>query len=70
MFDFRNKYYVNKCRLKTLEQYPELEWIANELEGFLTEQEMQDHNAQVNIDALLEDDVARDFLIEKGIIES
>lgn len=30
---------------------------------------MQDHNAQVNVDALLEDDVARDFLIEKGIIE-
>ncbi|WDH96406.1 glycine betaine ABC transporter substrate-binding protein [Paenibacillus urinalis] len=56
-------------RQDTLEQYPELEGILNELEGFLTEEEMQNLNAQVDVDAMLEEDVARDFLIEKGLIE-
>jgi len=56
-------------RQDTLDQYPELEGILNQLSGLITEEEMQQMNAEVDVDALKEEDVARDFLIKKGLIE-
>ncbi|WP_249435920.1 glycine betaine ABC transporter substrate-binding protein [Paenibacillus sp. Marseille-Q4541] len=56
-------------RQDTLEQYPELEEVLNQLSGVLKEEDMQKLNAQVDVDALLEEDVARNYLVEKGLID-
>lgn len=56
-------------RQDTLDQYPELEGILNQLNGQISEEEMQQLNAEVDVDALKEEDVARNFLIKKGLIE-
>ncbi|RAZ75710.1 MULTISPECIES: glycine betaine ABC transporter substrate-binding protein [Planococcaceae] len=56
-------------RLEALEQYPELESLLNELAGQISEEEMLAMNARVDIDQDQPQDIARDFLIEKGLIE-
>ncbi|MDN8591712.1 glycine betaine ABC transporter substrate-binding protein [Paenibacillus sp. 11B] len=56
-------------RQDTLDQYPELEEVLNLLKGQITETEMQELNAQVDVEGLKEDDVAHDFLVKKGLIE-
>ncbi|WP_017382068.1 ABC transporter substrate-binding protein [Paenisporosarcina sp. TG-14] len=56
-------------RQETLETYPELEEVLNELAGKISIDDMQKMNAQVDIDGEKAEDVARDFLIEKGLIE-
>lgn len=56
-------------RQETLEQYPELEDALNGLAGKISVEDMQKMNARVDIDGEKAEDVARDFLIEKGLIE-
>lgn len=56
-------------RLEALEQYPELESLLNELAGQISEEEMLAMNARVDIDQDQPQDIARDFLVEKGLIE-
>ncbi|HBS46172.1 MAG TPA: glycine/betaine ABC transporter substrate-binding protein [Paenibacillus sp.] len=56
-------------RQETLDKYPELEGILNQLNGQISDEEMQQLNAEVDVDALKEEDVARNFLIKKGLIE-
>ncbi|QBP39975.1 ABC transporter substrate-binding protein [Paenisporosarcina antarctica] len=56
-------------RQETLETYPELEDVLNELAGKISVEDMQKMNAQVDIDGEKAEDVARDFLIEQGLIE-
>lgn len=56
-------------RLETLEQYPELEDLLNELAGQISEEDMLAMNARVDVDQEQPQDVAREFLIEKGLIE-
>lgn len=56
-------------RQDTLEQYPELEDVLNQLGGQISAEKMQELNAKVDADALKEEDVARDYLIEAGLIE-
>ncbi|TAA71885.1 glycine betaine ABC transporter substrate-binding protein [Planococcus salinarum] len=56
-------------RMETLEEYPELEDLLNELAGQISEEEMLAMNARVDVDQDKPEDVARDFLIEKGLIE-
>jgi osmoprotectant transport system substrate-binding protein len=56
-------------RQDTLDQYPELEDVLNLLKGQITETDMQELNAQVDVEGLKEDDVAHDFLVKKGLIE-
>ncbi len=56
-------------RLEALEQYPELEDLLNELAGQISEEEMLAMNARVDVDQDQPQDIARDFLIEKGLIE-
>lgn len=55
-------------RQKTLEQYPELEEALNGLAGKISVEDMQKMNARVDIDGEKAEDVAHDFLVEKGLI--
>ena len=56
-------------RMETLEKFPELESVLNELAGKISEEDMLKMNARVDVDKEKAEDVARDFLIEKGLIE-
>ena len=56
-------------RNETLEEYPELEGVLNELAGQISEEEMLAMNTRVDMDQEIASDVARDFLIEKGLID-
>ncbi|MFD1032084.1 glycine betaine ABC transporter substrate-binding protein [Metaplanococcus flavidus] len=56
-------------RMETLEEYPELEDLLNELAGQISEEEMLAMNARVDVDQDQPQDIARDFLVEKGLIE-
>lgn len=56
-------------RLDALEKFPELEATLNELAGKISEEDMLKMNARVDIDGDKPEDVARDFLVEKGLIE-
>jgi len=56
-------------RMAALEEYPELEDLLNELAGQISEEEMLAMNARVDVDKDKPEDVARDFLVEKGLIE-
>ncbi|PSL40517.1 osmoprotectant transport system substrate-binding protein [Planomicrobium soli] len=60
---------VPVVRLGTLEEYPELEEVLNGLAGQISEEEMLAMNARVDQDQEVASDVARDFLIEKGLIK-
>lgn len=56
-------------RQETLEKFPDLEKVLNRLAGQITEEEMLKMNARVDLDKEKPEDVAREFLIEKGLIE-
>ena len=56
-------------RMEALEEYPELEDLLHELAGQISEEEMLAMNARVDVDQDQPQDVARDFLVEKGLIE-
>lgn len=56
-------------RLEALEKFPELEKVLNELAGKISEEDMLKMNARVDIDGEKAEDVAHDFLVEKGLID-
>ena len=56
-------------RQETLDKYPELEGILSQMKGLISEEEMQGLNAEVDVDALKEENVAHDFLVKKGLIK-
>lgn len=56
-------------RMETLEEYPELEEVLKGLAGQITEEEMLAMNAKVDVDQEVASDVAREFLVEQGLIE-
>lgn len=56
-------------REETLEKYPELEGVLNELGGKISEEEMAEMNAKVDLDKEDPRKVARDFLKRKGLIK-
>lgn len=56
-------------RQETLKKFPDLEQTLNELAGKITEEEMLKMNARVDLDQEKPEDVAKEFLIEKGLIE-
>ena len=60
---------VPVVRMETLEEYPELEEVLSGLAGQISEEEMLAMNARVDVDQDQASDVAREFLIEKGLIE-
>lgn len=55
--------------METLEEYPELEEILNQLGGKITDDEMRKMNYAVDVEGKSEDEVARDFLIQTNLLE-
>jgi len=51
-----------------LEKYPEIKSALNELAGKISESDMQALNAKVDSEGLKAQTVAREFLVEKGLI--
>ncbi len=64
-----NYYCSTVVREDALEKYPGLEETLMLMDGVLSDQEMAELNYQVEVDGKDEADVARDFLIQKGLIE-
>ena len=60
---------VPLVRQEVLDNMPDLEEAINKLAGQISEEDMLQMNAQVDIEDKKPEDVARDFLIEKGLIE-
>ncbi len=56
-------------RQETLKKFPDLEKVLNGLAGQITEEDMLKMNARVDLDKERPEDVARDFLIEKGLVK-
>ncbi|KIL40484.1 glycine/betaine ABC transporter substrate-binding protein [Gordoniibacillus kamchatkensis] len=56
-------------REDVLNKYPDVGKALNSLENKLNESVMQDLNAQVDMDGMKAEDVARNFLIKQGIIK-
>lgn len=55
-------------RRDALERFPGLEAALLQMDGVLSDQEMASLNYQVEVEGLNERDVARDFLIQKGVL--
>lgn len=55
-------------RQDALERFPGLEDALLQMDGILSDQEMAALNYQVEVEGLNERDVARDFLIQKGVL--
>jgi len=55
-------------REETLKEYPELKEILNKLAGKITDEEMRKMNYEVNAEGKAAEEVARKFLVEKGLI--
>lgn len=54
---------------ETLDQYPELEGVLQQLEGKIDEETMQAMNAKVDNEGMMVEVVAKEFLQEAGLIE-
>ncbi|WP_202820118.1 glycine betaine ABC transporter substrate-binding protein [Calderihabitans maritimus] len=55
-------------RMDTLEKYPELEEVLNQLGGKISDEEMQQLNYQVEVEGKDYEAVAHDFLVKEGLI--
>jgi osmoprotectant transport system permease protein len=62
-------YAVPLIRQKTLKKYPELESVINKLAGRLNDEKMRELNYRVDELKESPENVARDFLIQEGLIE-
>ncbi|MFA9556749.1 glycine betaine ABC transporter substrate-binding protein [Evansella sp. AB-rgal1] len=58
------------ARQQLFEDYPNLREALNGLAGQISEEEMQQMNARVDIDGDVYDVVAREFLVSKGLIDN
>ena len=56
-------------RKDTLEEYPELKGILEKLNGMISEGEMQQMNYEVEVNGKEDKEVARQFLVDKGLIQ-
>ena len=57
-------------RQDALERFPRLEEVLMQMDGLLSDQEMASLNYKVEVEGLDELDVARDFLMQKGLLEA
>ncbi|MGE7688551.1 osmoprotectant update ABC transporter permease/substrate-binding subunit OpuFB [Lysinibacillus sp. NPDC097214] len=55
-------------RKETLEKYPEIETALNKLANQITDDEMREMNYRVNVEGQKIEDVAREYLIEAGLL--
>lgn len=68
--DFYQTYYCGTVvRKDVLEKYPELEPVLMRMENILTDKEMATLNNKVESEGLDERDVAKEFLISKGLLK-
>lgn len=56
-------------RKDTLEAYPELEAVLEKMDGLVSDADMSALNKQVEVDGEEPEDVAKAFLVEKGLLE-
>lgn len=56
-------------RQDTLEQYPELEPILNQLSGKITDEQMREMNYAVNVEGASPEEVAREYLLQEGLLD-
>ena len=56
-------------KAKLLEKHPELEAILNKLAGKITESQMSQMNYQVGVEGQSAEEVARDFLVQEGLLK-
>ncbi|MBM6614525.1 ABC transporter permease/substrate-binding protein [Desemzia sp. RIT804] len=54
--------------IETLEEYPELEEVLNQLGGKITDEQMRQMNYAVDVEGKSEDEVAHEFLVEEGLM--
>ena len=64
-----NYYCSTVVRLDALTRFPGLEEVLMKMDGLLSDQEMAQLNYQVEVEGKDERDVARAYLIEKGLLE-
>lgn len=64
-----NYYCSTVVRQDVLEEYPGLEEVLMQMDGLLTDGDMAKLNYQVEVEGLDEQDVARAFLVEKGLLD-
>ncbi len=68
--DFYQSYYCGTVvRMDTLEKYPELEAVLMKMDNIITDKEMAELNYKVEAEGINEKDLAKDFLIEKGLLK-
>ena len=60
---------VMVIRAEVLEEYPELNKVLNDIEGILDDSTMAYLNYQVETEGKSPEDVAREYILDKGIIE-
>lgn len=56
-------------RKDALEKYPELRGVLEKMNGLITEDEMQQMNFAVEVDGKEDKEVAKQFLVEKGLLK-
>ena len=56
-------------KAKLLEKHPELEAVLNKLAGKITESQMSQMNYQVGVEGQSAEEVAREFLLQEGILQ-
>lgn len=66
---FKNYYCGTVVREDTLKKHPELEQALMKMENILTDQDMAKLNYKVEVDKQDEQAVAKEYLIEKGILK-
>ena len=54
---------------ETIEDFPEVEGILNQLAGKITDAEMREMNYAVNVDGKSASEVAQQFLMNQGLLE-
>ncbi|HJB23197.1 MAG TPA: ABC transporter permease/substrate-binding protein [Candidatus Jeotgalibaca pullicola] len=55
-------------RQETIDEYPDLEEILNQLSGKISDEQMRELNYSVDVDGKSPENAARDFLIEEGLL--
>ena len=56
-------------KTELLEKHPELEAVLNKLAGKITESQMSQMNYQVGVEGKSAETVAREFLLQEGILQ-
>lgn len=67
---FKTYYCGTVVRNETLKKYPELEPVFMQMDGLISNEDMSRLNYEVEEEKKSEQEVAREFLIEKGLLEA